>query len=120
MVFSSISRGRCFGFGVGVVLDLGLSLFFYSLTPYSPLSLPGMIFSSMVWICFKIFVLSIQKVGVLVWIWAWCWFLVWFGFFHSLTPYSPLSPPGIIFSSILKCRYFGLDLGLVLILGLGL
>src|SRR4051812_18996981 len=96
MVFSSISKGRCFGLGVGVVLVW--ICFFHSLTPYSLLSLPEIIFSSIGLDLFQFGMVfsSNSKVGALVWIGV-VLVLVWVWLFRSLTPYSPLSLSGMIF-----------------------
>src|SRR4051794_23099670 len=88
------------------------------------------------WICFEMIFSSISKVGALFGfgLGVGFGFGFGFGFFHPLTLYSPLSLPGIVFffinlntiwiwfgmvfSSISKGRCFGLDVGLVLVLGL--
>src|SRR3954451_1158251 len=89
MVFSSISKGKCFGLSVGLVW-FWVWVWFFSFANSLLLALTSRndLFN-MVWICFEIFLLSISKVGVLVWVLAWCWFWVWvwfFSFANSLLP----------------------------------
>src|SRR3954447_25753169 len=101
-VFSSNSKGRCFGLSVGLVW-FWVWIWFFS---FSNSLLPALTFRNdlfinlnMIWICFGRFFSSISNGRCFGLDLSFVWF--WFGLvFSSLTPYSPLSLSGIIFSSI--------------------
>src|SRR3954449_13458937 len=105
MVFSSISKGRCFGlcvgcwFGCCVLAWVWVWFFSFSNALLLSLTFRNDIFINLSRIGLD-FVLEwsfhqFQKVGALVWVLGvglcvGCWLGFGFGFFHSLTPYSSL------------------------------